>query len=259
MSDSINMASPRFQESVIRRIWAEVGGSLQDKFIAVLLKYSNEKDDIAIAETEWCYLSVNRDEPSQCICSHEIEERHFIKNKYNSNVLRIGSECINRFLGDGVKQDTKLIKQQLAYEKNGNGSHRLCSSCKRHSIPISTEDWVKICKSCYKKRKITGENIVVTESLPLLNGRNCTVCLRPTIPVGAEEFKTKCQQCWKKSLETKVEGRECQDCKQHNIPLSSEKYVVRCYKCYAKSKGNQPVKKETSSFSSFTQSSRRFL
>jgi hypothetical protein len=230
----IDMSDSDFDESILERIWNKVKGGMKDKFIAVVLKYSEEKEDVEVAVDEWYSTKIVTGEESKCICSHDIEIKNYVKNRYNNNVLRIGSECINKFMGSEVKTDIKVMKSQLQYQKTGNGSHRMCSSCKRHSIPIEEEEWKTLCKTCLKAGN-------TATSLVLANGRKCSVCLKPTIPAEAEEWRTKCKICYKKGLSSESDSneeelRDCVSCGLPKISSSEAEWKVKCGACYAKSK-----------------------
>jgi hypothetical protein len=187
----IDMSDRNFEESILSDIWKTVKGGCPSKLEAVLFKYSEESKSFDLAIGEWHMLGVVTADFSWCICSHKIQDKYFIKNTINGNILRIGSECIHKFLSDDIKEEARDLRTQLKYQQKGNSSHRMCSSCKRHSIPIDEESWKTICRTCFKK------GVREVESLALVEGRICIICNRPTIPLDEPEWKTKCRSCYK--------------------------------------------------------------
>lgn len=232
---SIDMLNKDHDYKVIR-IWETVKGGMPEKFEAVLLHYSVEKKDIEIAKLEWSEYKTIESIDSFCICSQKIELRYYVINRHNKNILRIGSECIIKFLNEEVGKDIKMLKSHRRYEKHGDGSHRMCNECNRYSIGVDEPDWKKTCKSCFKK---VGSS---TKAIVLLKGRNCISCLKSTISPDEPAWKTKCSECYKKekdfvesSEETdEEEFRQCSKCKKFNIKDTEPEWKKTCLNCYKK-------------------------
>lgn len=123
MSSRIDMRIPSHNQRVESEI-RSLRNQDYDKgeiFEMMLRKYSNEKD-IDDAVDEWSWFCVYRDQkraphPS-CICSHGLHKNASIKpstsiviqfllwNRFNHNVIRVGSECVKDFIN--AKLLTKL-------------------------------------------------------------------------------------------------------------------------------------------------------
>lgn len=210
----------------VARIWEKTNGNMSKKFKAVLLHYSVEKEDIKIAKDEWSEHKVIETVDSFCICSHDIVIRYFYINRKNGNILRIGSECILKFMNEEASKDVKILKSQRRYEKNGNGSHRMCFECNRYSISVDEPEWKNTCKSCFKKVGASSKSIV------LLKGRNCIVCLKSTISLDEPAWKTKCKECYNEETSSEEECRQCIICKEFNIKDTEPEWKNKCLKCY---------------------------
>ena len=87
------------KKNILEPIWLLIKNNMSIKFKTVLLNYS-ESEEYEEALEEWTIISskyVARKKCSRCICSNKINKRFFIVNKLNSNVLCLGSTCINKF------------------------------------------------------------------------------------------------------------------------------------------------------------------
>jgi len=233
MTTIFDMSDPGFDSDIISEIWEEASSG--SKFKDVLLEFSEDKQDFVLAVKEWVHLKIGEknDENGYCICSKKITIEHYVKNKHNGNILKIGSECIDKFLTDDTKIDSKLLKAQLNYQKNGTGSHRMCSACNRHAIGIDEPKFITMCKTCFRS------GAKVTTQVPLLNGRNCSICIRPVIPNTEPEWKTECSTCYKnKQEQTALSNRQCSICLQYKISITEPKWKNKCGKCYMSTKSN---------------------
>lgn len=180
----------------VKEIWKNVKGDMPEKFKAVLLFYSEEHEDFEKAIDEWKdvthSLNGGKNDGNFCICSHDIFNNFYVENRYNKNKLRVGSDCIEKYFGEDVYEQCRNILKQHNYRNNGSGKYRMCAACYRHSIPIDTEEWKNLCKSCYKK----GE----TQEAPLvlLEGRKCNMCNKITIKLEEPHWMKTCTFCYKK-------------------------------------------------------------
>jgi hypothetical protein len=150
---TINMLDPNFNENILIRIWKKVNGNMPEKFAAVVLKYSEERKDIDIAINEWEFHKYLTDGQSKCICSHDISDKYFIKNKHNGNILRTGCDCIEKLSNEKLSESIRIKKAAVNYQKKGGGTNRQCSKCNGFYITIKEDISVIICIRCVNKKK----------------------------------------------------------------------------------------------------------
>jgi len=251
MEQTIDMQNSIY-DSVVMELWEQFGvKSLPERFLLVLTTYSVSKL-LADAITEWSmyYVSDSQQVSSFCICSHTISSEYFVRNEHNGNILRIGSECINKFMNDETKQEADVLRRQLNYKKAGNDIHRMCANCHRHSIPKEEPIWKTVCKSCFKK----GERS--TDPLILADGRECSSCHKMLISKQEPDWKTTCHPCYKNLQSMPIQSkptyvsnikheldlndhskitdsnRQCSSCYMMNIAKEEPSWKTVCKSCY---------------------------
>ncbi len=199
-------------------------------FKLVLVHFSEAKDfDQAILEWNIDSVSDNLsvhnsisdqgEASSMCICSHEIKQSYYVKNQVNNNILRIGSECINKFMSDNLKEQANILKKQMHYQKTGSQAYKMCGVCHRHNIPIESPSWKNTCKACFKK----GDK---AEAVINMNNRPCETCHQLRIPPTEPSWKLKCSTCYKANC------RICTKCLKPTIQQNAPKWITMCSKCY---------------------------
>lgn len=236
--ETIDMLSFNEDEKIIS-IWNKTKKKSKPELLkAVLFTYSEDKSDDNF--NEWSTYRVKTDEDDDeetfCCCSHTIHDLYFIKNKVNDNVLRVGSECIHKFLPLEAEKDATILRKQLHYQKSGSGKHRMCYSCHRNSIPITEPKWNNTCKKCQKSGLIAE-----TKNIIQLNGRECSECHKVCIPDSEPSWKTQCQSCYKANHPNYPQNNEdthrrCETCKKLCISKEEPFWKKKCVSCYIKTK-----------------------
>lgn len=198
------------------------GNSMSERFIAVIAYYSELIND---AIEEWdLYNKESKITINNCICSQNIEYNYFIKNKYNNNILVIGSSCISKFCNDDVVEVHKISVKKRKYD----GDKRMCQNCCNYRISSNKDSYVTFCKTCYK----AGFTIPSESYRTLMNYKPCSDCGLNLIN-SDESWKTKCKNCFK---EKKTTFRQCNICKENNISLVEPTWKNKCSNCYIKEK-----------------------
>jgi hypothetical protein len=160
-------------------------------FNAVLL-YNSDSIDINEAIDEWIYDIKPVDETDQCICTHAIQQNFYIINTINNNRLIIGSDCINKFLNENVKDIHQLCEKIGKYK----GDKRLCRSCCNFKISDDKSEHIKYCKSCYQTGIIPSRLYQEYESLYRKNKyRKCISCNMYNIEMNKPNYYKKCYNC----------------------------------------------------------------
>lgn len=128
----------------IARLW--VGTSpinMKDNFERVILYYS-ESNNFNEAMSEWSGSDLHVDSNSRCICSHDINYVNYVVNSKTNFMLRIGSDCIDKFSEhDELKQELAEYQKRIKYK----GDKYWCTGCKRH---MSNDIYAPVCNTCSK-------------------------------------------------------------------------------------------------------------
>jgi hypothetical protein len=230
------MSKP-FDANLIKRLWSS---SMNINFIDVLRHFSESQDDKYLEEWDLYFTGeaiTDTDRNKFCICSHDIEQCYYVKNRNNGNILRIGSDCIQKFMPAELNREFKekiRRENQLNRIENGENAKRWCSGCQKHNIMPEQPDWIKLCKKCWK----SGNEVQESISDKHFN-RQCSVCQKYNIPNGEPEWKRKCNSCWRENKEMGIEemtvrkdSRQCIVCKKYNIPVDKPEWNKKCYPCY---------------------------
>lgn len=177
----------------IMELWDELDSKyMPERFSHVLVHFS-ESDNFSVAINEWRhYPGGGKDHQTFCICSKEISDCHYIENKHNGNVLRIGCDCAKKYMTKELAYDIDIAQKQLNYAKYGVGGKRMCVACLKHKIDNDEPSWKTKCKSCYREGR--PEKKIVYQ-----DGRQCVTCHRSNIPADAESWKMQCLSCYRNS------------------------------------------------------------
>jgi hypothetical protein len=160
-----NIDMCRHEDDKIHKLWyiLEKEGYRCDKptrFLFVLLYFSNNTENEDLACHEWKIDFYNSgkiiNDSTFCICSHIIHELHYIKNKLNGNVLRIGRDCIDKIKNDELKIGFDKYIREFDYNKkktkqNKTGKYRQCECCRKYRININKNINITKCKTCNEK------------------------------------------------------------------------------------------------------------
>lgn len=188
--------------------------SKPQRFKAVICSKSTN-DDYESAILEWDMIKEEDYyfHESHCICSHDIEDNYFIKNKNNGKILVIGSECIKKFGTRDMVDEHKLMNKIANYE----GDKRACINCGNHRIAYD-DSWKKLCKPCYKN----GIREASATYKKVVGIKSCTIC--------GKNNNTEIEICYKcKENENK---RECLSCGEKRILNTEPVWKKQCYSCY---------------------------
>ena len=229
MASQIDMSRDDEKE-LIESIWLGKGPeSMPSNFINVMKYFSQSKEDFF---EEWKFNGEDHADYDLeydsvfCICSHLIKKKFYVKNIVNSNILRLGSECIHKFYGGtSVEHD---MEEYLKRTKVG-GVRRWCGGCERNNIVEDAPSWHTMCKKCYKNG-VTD----TTSSTDEFFNRQCDTCSKYVIPKSEPEWKKQCSQCFKRGVVVEdVEGsRQCDSCSKYVIPKSEPEWKKQCSQCF---------------------------
>jgi hypothetical protein len=227
--DRINMYDEE-DDYKIQELYTKAPSKKKAELFQFILLHFSDAKELEDAIEEWSIDSVSdsmmvrnsisgqSESSSFCICSQEISQRYFVKND-NGNILRIGNECINKFMSDALKHQANIFKRQMQYEKSGTGLHRMCAVCHRHNIPSDKPSWMVTCKTCFK----SGHRAT---SAVHINNRPCSNCNQLLIPRDAPQWRTLCPSCYKNNC------RPCSKCFKKIIPNTEPSWKQVCNQCY---------------------------
>lgn len=171
-------------DQLITRIWDKMDESSKEKrYRTVLSKFSRNSEDPSEECTIVNYTKYKT--PTFCICSQHITKVYFIRNLHNNNVLRVGSECINKTMGEQARKDAKALVKQDGYQ----GQKRMCVGCLKYNISSSEDPWKNKCLSCYRHDPTRKAGI-------FRKGRECCDCHRLTIAPNEPKWKVRCLPCY---------------------------------------------------------------
>src|SRR5437762_3977343 len=92
------------------------------------------KEEFVNILIEWCDLK-SKAKPSlltdYCICGHEVCQPFYVKNTINSNVIKMGGDCIFAFFPDFMKTVVGIVRDNNRYK----GTLKMCGTCYKHKIP----------------------------------------------------------------------------------------------------------------------------
>jgi uracil-DNA glycosylase len=204
-----------------------------EKFLCILNYYSVNMNNIPSID-EWEVY--DRDDPdnndaSFCICSQPITNKYYIRNKFNNNILRVGSECVKKIDNKDIREqiECKIHAQTYKNDKRNCEDKRMCRSCGIYKIDISTNH--QQCEICRKTNMPINNNYV-----HILN-KKCQKCYKKTIP---KEIKYNnviiCEECMPKCLTCKKnipkDGKTlCEECMNKEIKYNN---VIICEECMPK-------------------------
>ena len=103
----------------------------------------------------------------QCCCSHPIQNVYSITNTHTNLPLLVGSECVNKYGIESLKDRLKEVQRMEAKKKK----YRLCESCNAYVIKLDEPTWKKKCLPCCKKdNRCTFEVLKIKDSCSQCNG-----------------------------------------------------------------------------------------
>lgn len=221
------------------------------KLLAVLIFYSQtfrfrllEGNNEPIAENEyreiineWSSLEKPLDQNSYCICGHEVCKSLLLKNSINSNVVRVGYSCAEKFLSGIIVEAVKIIKLNDEYR----GTFKICGNCYLHKIP-ATEEWRQVCPDCYRD----GYRQVKSAFTVAFYYKPCKKCSSLTIPGYYPDYKDMCYDCFmihkpiyptcastinvESVVPTQQKKIKCEKCGLPRIPADKSQFKI-CYTC----------------------------
>ena len=191
---SINMYSEN-KDDLIASLWVGTNATnMELNFMSVLIYFSHSKD-FNMAKSEWISITKYSSIPNAfCICSHKLEHAFFITNKINGNILRVGQECINKFLSGEMGTQANEVQRRLKSTEDPT-KRRWCGGCKRNNILPTDPQTNTVCKKCWKKG--TRPNMLEESQSDKLFNRPCMGCGKYVIGKTEPEWKKNCPSCYK--------------------------------------------------------------
>lgn len=203
-----------------------------ERFRAVLKEYSETEN----FSSEWIMYIIQEGDNKDvcdtfCICSQLIQNLHFIKNKLNGSILRIGSECINKFLPE-LKGE---LKSQQSQTKNKDSDKRQCGVCLKFRISKLKPENVTTCKKCYDEGLRAKRDSIIF----YVNGKNCKKCGKCNLRY--EDTREYCFDC-----SNRISGllKDCENCgKEFDIKAGEDwrKICITCYRNGVVVKNTKPI------------------
>ena len=166
MSNTIDMRKSSHNESV-QKMSSDMFKKGLDKgeiFKRILVRYSVDKKlGGSLKEWSW-FLAYRDDHESFCFCSHRDILIHFyIFNRFNGNILRVGSECVNPFI------DTKTLGK-FKRTKTSFSIYR-CPICRDSGTPFSKTH--PVCQDCCSysdpKKEVTEVDVEYEPDVDLVH------------------------------------------------------------------------------------------
>lgn len=197
-------------------IW-DTTSSKRKRFQGVLLRYSKSSNyDKAILE--WEEVPDTNDLSSNtCICSQNILDEYYIRNRKTDKVLVVGSECISKFGNDDMKESVAVRKKIKKYD----GTKLPCFSCGSHTKKKENA----FCKKCCDNGKLTLSKTILEE----VGTKKCLGyekdCDNLVIATDYSGF-VYCSDCFEKGGKTQVTF--CQCC---GTDMFDDKFP-RCIDCF---------------------------
>lgn len=271
----------------VQNVWDAMDNSRDksSRFRAVIKYYSTlptvipeEEYDMLAAMKEWSLFSIapeeeeeeNKDTTIQCICSQYINNPYYVRNKINGNILRIGSDCIQKFGSSELVMECQEAERQRLYNMRGSGRFRQCAACRKFRVGVKQPEWRKICNSCYK----SGVR-VQDDSKQVVGGRECVDCHMAAIPPDKPAYVTRCIGCyrrwksgeltsgqssqyrWNSSRNTnpippnqRAGDRMCSECGVVTIYSDQPAYIRKCRSCFSlEKKSREDLEIQNAAFS----------
>jgi len=148
---------------------------------------------------------------TKCMCGHHIKNNYEIINPENSDIIILGSDCI----------DTYMIKSLL-----------ICNSCdERFKFKASANGICPKCKLVSRKCVKCGQREMVKKSA---NFVHCNACIRNIAEENERTERINAQL--RASMEAENNARRCRDCGKFS------KQYIRCYNCNLKFQQNKKDK-----------------
>lgn len=269
---NINMiAFPEESQVWVEKLWEEFGvADKPQRFEAILCFFSAPPCDYRLMKenpqyeeflnyylNQWAVYRTKTGGDvdvlgSQCICSQKIQKLFFIKNLQNGNILRVGSDCINKTesanaLTNSFKKMVKLVKNCIGCNKPFPVTEltgKCCQNCKDHQtsefsvcmicLKSKASPGHKRCNQCFEAGRSDWVQIqVIDEPIDdyLAQARTCKNCPNP---VFGPAWKTVCGTCYAQGQQEKKPAGEanknCEKCKQPFFADADWKKI--CPNCY---------------------------
>lgn len=221
--DYINMMNGEHYD--LSFLWRRAGPNLTNRFEEVIFYFSYEKNNIETALMEWSIHNFEDSGNSYCICSHIITREFYVIHRITKSILRIGSDCIEKFGHKEMKLEHHMLATQLNYKNNGSGAYRMCSSCMEHKIFITENSETNRCRRCIKYG-------LIPHNLLLLEGKKCIKCNKQSIYLkdnkeicnycefNIKDIKNGCMKCYDKSI-----NFNCSSCKMRSMGFIEERNI----------------------------------
>lgn len=212
----------RNDDEMVKKLWkGTCTSNMPENFTNVLINFSENKNNY-IEEWELINEESKLGIGSFCICSHEIDNNYFYKNKSNNNILRIGSECMLKLCDElGNEKHKKILKAYKRLKKTN--VKRFCYICGKNNImpdkPISD----KICNPCIQKGYEYDD--IYESDFAKMCMKKCEICRKIDILESPEIQK--CRTCY---IENTM--RKCIKCNELKINKKEPSWKKKCLKCY---------------------------
>ena len=171
----------------------------------------------------------------RCFCTQTIHQLRYALYKPKNQLILIGSECVNKFLGkekqkvaDGnaCMMCNNVLDKRKEYHRDGYCSkecqeqhlYRKCIGCEELSILKSKSINTVLCNPCLNLRK---------------NFRKCEKCDNLRVPVEEPKWKTVCKYCYVTGKDT---YRNCIGCLLPKIEEYKPEWIKLCKDCYRNKK-----------------------
>jgi len=140
---------------------------------------------------EICPVIESGQSEKYCICTQKISSYHYIVNKINGNILRVGGLCIKKFNDENYQQFKAMLstcsrcKEHFNKNQGKKLSHQIyCPTCFIQAEDVPIENFVSICQICNStiRKNIYDKDTDTT-------------------------WKTKCKDCYKKEMNKKSNSK----------------------------------------------------
>jgi len=205
-------------EATKNKVWLSVKDK-PNRFQAVVLLYS-KANDYSNAILEWNSVYGSDDTTETCICSQEISDLYYIKNRITGATLIVGCDCIEKLGSKELQYDVRLRSKLRKKLKNYDGDKPPCLHCGTRK---KNEDlWY--CTKCLSNHNNIPSRVVI-ESLGVME---CFGCCGAFIPRLSHTLQ--CDKC---------EAPSHNSCRSCGDPLADK---PRCLTCY---RNKMPIKCKT--------------
>lgn len=214
---------------LIDALYKEKGVTDMPERFKLIVRYFSEPIPTEDPINQWKFMQWSTGEKQFCCCGHGIENSYFIKNIRNNNILRVGSDCIEKIGGLSIKEEFKQVKKIIKQNPPKNikiGYESSCGECKKEFLSENKSD--QYCSNCLGK---------------------CNACNRPTLKRDiikgycseCHEKIIKCKHCEEDFLSKNGSDQYCNGCKSQfkQCCMCGKEFLnknagTHCEKCYHK-------------------------